>query len=185
MHRVARTLKIARAICYSVIAVALLAFVAGSFVNATVVEGVSVTFIADADEPRDVALDAAERRPDYRLDLVDSDGGRRSLGVFPNVSARGGLRFEIAEVVPRRGLQELILIEDDPVSNDVLARVQGGADFPATTNGFRFSLHEARTIDGGMRWFFDTPVGRAILWGVGVAVLILVLSLIARHLPPG
>lgn len=153
-------------------------FAIASFVNSSVITSVLVTFEGE-EEPRDVTLRRAseERLPDYRVDLV-ARGDRHALGVQPNTSAADGITFHVARPVPRRALQEIVLIEDDPLSNDVLARVQGQADELAA-NGYRFTLSVGRSLDGGLIWFFDTPIGKAILWGIGVAVLIVVLSLLA------
>jgi hypothetical protein len=165
------------------IAVCLLfaSFLIAAFLNSAVVKDVTVTFDGEA-EPRDVTLKLGsdEARPDYRVDLIARDN-RYKLGVQLNVSAREGVTFAVADQIPRRALQEIILLDEDPVRSNVIARVQGQGEILAA-NGYHFDLTVERSFDGGMIWFFETPIGLAILWGIGVAILLIVLSLFAPFL---
>lgn len=166
----------------AIVALGMLAIVVFSVVNASVVTGVTVSFVGDAsrsDEPTDMTLNplSEERLPDYRVDLV-VDGETRKLGTMPNRSAVDGLEFRVAGEYPVRQLQEIVLMEDDPVKNDVLVRVQGQQPFPIESGGYKFELEQSRSFMGGLEYFFATPIGKAVLTGITIAVILLVITFV-------
>ena len=166
-------------------------FAAMSWWHASVVTEVVVTFDGSNgdEEPRDLSLDLdGERLPDYRLDAVFSgDSGlfgqrQRRLGVHMNQLVGEGLRYAVTDDLPRRRLQELILLESDDLRDDPITRVQAFDDRPSA-DGYTFEILSERSFNGGLHYFFDTPVGEAIAWGIGVGVLIFVLALLGPMLP--
>jgi hypothetical protein len=165
------------------IAIAALAvvFLALSYKNSAVVEAVSIHLKDGVTERRDptvLGLGREHSLPDYRVKLHVS---RRllsvDLGTRLNTSATNWIEFPVKDMVPLRQLKEILIIEDDKVANDLLDRIAVSGP-EATGTSFQCRLTAGRSFDMGMRWFFETPVGRAIF----IASILLMVSLPATLL---
>jgi len=95
-----------------------------------------------------------------------------------NTSAAGGLTYNIADDVPERHLQELILVEDDKFEDDIATRVQVTGP-TMSANGYTFAVTSSYSLTVGLAWFFSTGIGKAIAIGFGVAVFVIILSMIS------
>ena len=169
-----RTLSLVLIVLVLVLAFAL---VAGAVLNSERLDTVTVRFQGPGEEVRDARLPGADPEdalPDYRLDIVHTEGRFRA-GTWPNQSAAEGLVFTVAEDIPLRQVQELVLVEDDRLKDDPLVRVQH-TDQTMSAKGYTFTTSASRSMAVGLGWFFATAVGKAILAGITLAVVILIVS---------
>ncbi len=142
------------------------------------VDSITVTFVGPGDEVRDqviLGIGKEEADPDYRLDVVYT-GGKYKCGTVLNRSAAGGITFAVAEDIGVSQIQELVLIEDDKLRNDTIARVQWSAK-TVSADGYRFEVATSRNFKVGLNWLFSTALGKAISLGItlGVALVIVMM----------
>lgn len=147
--------------------------------NSLVVTGVSIQAKPGVAEHLDhsvLGFGAEHRLPDYKVTLrVNRKFLPIDLGTKLNTSATNLIDFSVAEIVPIRNLQEVVIIEDDKVENDVLDRIQSqGESFDGSS--FHVKLTTERSFDAGLSWFFITPIGKAISTGIIIAIILVIMS---------
>ena len=112
--------------------------------------------------------------PDYKVEYFYQkkwhDGG-----TIKNQSAKDGLKFKLPkqpayELIERVKIKEADVGLDKELENIVI-------DSPKL-NGpmFSYQLHNEFNIGSGVDWFFSTIVGKAILLGLTIAIIIIVLG---------
>ncbi len=162
----------------SLVAILAVVFLVLSAVHSEGVDSVVVTFVGPGDEARDKAIlgfGKEDVQPDYRLDVIHSQGSHR-CGTVLNRSAADGITFVVADDVPLGLVQELVLIEDDKLQDDTVARVQL-AGKSASANGYRFDVATSRNFKVGLDWFFSTAVGRAISAGITIGIIVVIVAI--------
>jgi len=91
------------------------------------------------------------------------------LGARLDTSATNWIEFPVKDSVPFRHVQEIVIVEDDKLANDLLERLPvTGPEI--TGRAFVCRLTLARDFETGMKWFFDTPVGKAVFAGIVLSV---------------
>jgi hypothetical protein len=131
-----------------------------------------------AKEPTDHNLPFVKRRealPDYELSLISDDGNVRYLGVKPDESAAAGLTWQLDAPVSISEIASVRLREKDAVMSDSLAEVQIRGD-SVESKGYRFEFKTERSFAVGVRAFFSTPIGIAIVVAFGIATVVIILS---------
>jgi hypothetical protein len=158
-------------------------FVVLSYQNSTVVETVAIRLKEGAVERRDpsaLGFGKEHALPDYRVKLHVS---RRflsvDLGTRLNTSATNWIEFPVKDIVPLRLVQELLIIEDDKVENDLLERLPVSGP-NVMGRSFECRLAVTHSFETGMRWFFDTPVGKAISIAGILLMVMLPITLVRR-----
>lgn len=150
-------------------AVGILLLVVGIFVafqNALIVTQVSIKLLPGIKEHRDHSLGKLAKEnelPDYRVKLnIHRRLTNVDLGTRLNVSAAEWIDFPVSDRVYARRLQEIIIIEDDPIKNDILDRFPIA---PGETKGSKYQskVTAVRTWDAGLAWLVKEPSGLALL----------------------
>lgn len=167
-----------------ILAVVLLAalFLALSWKNSAVITGVSIRIKEGVHEHTDhklLSIGAEHHLPDYKVKIrVNRRFLNIDLGTKLNTSATNWLDYPVNDIVPARNLQEIIIVEDDKVESDMLDRIQAGE--PLEGSSFRARLTGERSFDAGMKWFFDTPFGKAVSTGIAVGIILLIAGLFKK-----
>lgn len=151
-----------------------------SWRNSTVVTQVSIRLKSGVKEHLDHSLlkiGEAHRLPDYKVKLrVTRKFLALDLGTKLDTSATNWIAFPVAEVVPARHLQEILIVEDDKIESDLLERIQP-IDGKLEGSSFDIQLTTERSFEAGLNWFFNTPPGKALSVGIVIAVVLILLSL--------
>lgn len=140
---------------------------------------VTVTALDGTTEPRDHNLPLIKKKeslPDYQVILNLTNGQHVRLGVVPDKSAVDGLTWDLSEPVCLADIAGVRLQEQDKVVSDAVTEVQITSD-SVTQDGYRFDFSSKRSTSVGVRSFFGTPIGQAIVAGFAIAVLVLILSM--------
>jgi hypothetical protein len=161
----------------ALIAALAVCFLIGAALNRTGLTAVRVQLKPGVDEPGDhhlLGVGGKDKLPDYELEVR---GGDRwvSLGGRRNTSAKDGLEFSVKEPLPLRKVEELRLVEQDHMENDVLDRLPVNGEKLAG-KAFDFEIKSAESWSVGAQWFWDSAIGKAILAGITIAVVITILA---------
>ena len=146
---------------FGILAAVALGSAAAAFFHSERLDAVTVRFTgpgAEAEDVRILGLGKDHVKPDYRLDLV-RERGTSSCATIHDTSAAGGIRFDIRGAIPLSEVRELVLVEDDTVTDDdPVARV---AFAPPTmsSQGYVFEVASSRSFGIGLSWFLGTPLG--------------------------
>ena len=163
-------------LCAGTIAVSVLACLGMAVVRSLGITQITVTALDASSEPQDHNLPFVRRKealPDYELTLMLSSGGQMPLGAKPDASAVGGLTWHVADPVSVTDVTSVRLQERDLVISDAIAEVQIHGD-SVSANGYRFDFVTERSASVGIKSFFGTPIGKAIVVGFCLAVLLMV-----------
>ncbi len=135
---------------------------------------ITVTALDKDAEPRDhdiPFLKQKEALPDYRISLLTTNQRQFDLGFKPNESAIGGLSWQLPDPMSTAEITSVRLTEKDKMVSDSIAEVQLTGN--TITNGnYKFTFTTERSFAVGVRSFFKTPIGIAILVAFGLAVLV-------------
>lgn len=139
---------------------------------------IKVTALPQTEEPRDHNLPFIKKNealPDYELVVNLVDGSRRSLGMKPDQSAQAGLDWRLNEPISLKEIVSLRLMDQDQYVSDTVAEIQfQGED--QIESGYRFEYETRRSMNVGLKSFFQTPVGMAISAGFTLSIIILILA---------
>ncbi|HEX7901488.1 MAG TPA: hypothetical protein VF950_27260 [Planctomycetota bacterium] len=166
---------------FALLAVLVLGSAIAAFFNSERLDAVTVRFTGPGAEPKDVHIPGRDKddvKPDYRLDIV-RDRGRDSCGPIWDTSAAAGIRFVVPGDFPLRDARELVLVENDTVSDDDPVTRVAFAPPRMSANGFAFDVESSRSFALGLFWFLGTPVGLVIAL-VAILVLLCLLGSLAR-----
>ena len=141
-------------------------------------KSITVTYIGEGKEHQDKfvpGINSDERPPDYGLE-VRFDNEWRLLGLFSNTFiASNPLSFMPNKQIPVRLAEEIRLFDDDPLENDILevhtlkeGKIQG--------DRYSFEVEFGYSLLAGLEYFWHTAVGKAILAGITVCVILFLLS---------
>ena len=140
---------------------------------------VTVTALDQAAEPRDRVIPLVNKKhealPDYAVVVNLNDGQTIRLGAKPNSSAVDGLTWQLSNPVSVAEVASLRLQDQDALVSDTLAEVQITGDWAVQEN-YRFDFTLQRSLSVGIQSFFHTLIGKAIVAGFFVAILLMVLS---------
>ena len=176
---------VAEQVCGGLIAASILGCVIIAAQRSSGLIEITVTALDKAAEPRDHNLPFVKKKeslPDYELNLVLARGGTIRLGSKPDTSAENGLTWHVSDPVSTADIASVRLMERDMVLSDSLAEVHLTTE-PATVNGYRFEFVTQHSFSLGFKSFFGTPIGLAIVGGIGLAVMLLVLRVARLALP--
>jgi len=168
-------------LCAGVIAISVSTCVIIAMMRSTGLSQITVTALDESAEPRDHQLPLIKQKealPDYELTVILTSGRMIHLGAKPNQSAAKGLTWRLSNPPSIKDVASIRLDEQDKVISDALAEVQY-AKGAATANGYRFDFMTQRSTSVGMTSFFATPIGKAIVLGFILAVVVAILSIIA------
>jgi hypothetical protein len=137
-----------------------------AYQNSLVVTSVSIKLLPGTKEHRDPSfgkLGKEHELPDYRVKLnVHRRLLHFDLGTRLNVSAVEWLEFPVSERVYVRRLQEVIIIEVEPLTDHILDRIPI-ASSQARGTKYECKAASARTWDAGLAWFMKEPSGLFLL----------------------
>jgi hypothetical protein len=154
-----------------------------SFRNSTVVTSVAIRLKDGVREHQDrtvLGVGKEHQLPDYRVKLhVTRRFLNVDLGTHLNTSATNWIEFSVKEVIPLRHVQEVLIIEDDKVVSDALERLHIAGEM-TEGKSFHCRLTTERSFEAGMNWFFNTPVGKAVSFGIALLVVLLAIALLRR-----
>jgi hypothetical protein len=166
-------------ISFGVILAALsLFYLVGAALNRTALTAVVVQLRPGVEEPGDhhlLGVGAKDKLPDYELSFRTRQDGWQTLGEHRNTSAKDGLEFRLSEPYPLRKVEELRLVEDDHLENDVLEQLAVTGN-NLVGKAFDLKIQTTESWAAGAQWFWDSPIGKAILAGISIAVVILILA---------
>ncbi|MDQ8201056.1 hypothetical protein QEH56_23015 [Pelagicoccus enzymogenes] len=151
--------------------------VAGILLNSKQLDSVTVTLRPGATEHKDrtiLIVGKNDEAADYQL-KVRSQNAWIDLGTYANRPIGDGLTFLPSDSYPTRTIQEVLLLDHDKLESDTLE--QGPLeDGKYQGSNYEFSIQSSFSLQAGFHWFFATPVGIAILGGIGIAIFLTVLS---------
>jgi hypothetical protein len=136
---------------------------------------ITVTALDQADEPRDLNIPFLAKNqslPDYEVSLILVGGGKVRLGAKPDTSAVNSLTWQLSDPVSIADVASVRLDEQDKVVSDAVVEVQALSG-STTEKGFRFDFATERSMSVGIKSFFGTPIGQAIVAGFFIAVLMM------------
>lgn len=163
-------------ICCAVVFIAVLSCFAMAFVRSKGLTHITVTALDKKKEPRDAGLPLWKRHdtlPDYELLVCLHSGSKINLGAKPNRSAIEGLTWSLSDPISVSEIASLRLQDQDKVISDPIAEVHYASDSVEEAN-YRFDFETERSISVGVKSFFTTPVGSAIVAAFFVATLVMV-----------
>ncbi len=171
--------RIAGWICGGVIACSVVACLVMAAMRSNGLVTVTVTALDQAAEPRDRVIPLVNKKhealPDYEVVVNLNDGQTIRLGAKPNSSAVDGLTWQLSNPVSVAEVASLRLQDQDALVSDTLAEVQITGDWAVQEN-YRFDFTLQRSLSVGIQSFFHTLIGKAIVAGFFVAILLMVLS---------
>ena len=149
-----------------------ISFFALSYQNSLIVTAVSIKLKQGEKEPMDpvvLGVGKSHELPDYKIKLRTNDRFLNiDLGTKLDTSAVNWLEFPVNEMLPRHQIQEIMILEDDTISNDLLDRIQVSGEAGQGTH-YEWKLTTSRSVEMGVRWFLDTRIGLALLVGMVVS----------------
>ncbi|MBM82622.1 MAG: hypothetical protein CMJ78_18825 [Planctomycetaceae bacterium] len=143
---------------------------------------ITVTALDESVEPRDHKIPFIKQKealPDYQI-LVSHRRQFFSTHLEAKIdqSALEGLTWDLPAPISVKDITSLQLRHKDKVVSDALAEVSVIGD-TIEERGYRFDFSYEQSVAVGFDSFFDTPVGKAILTGIGSSIVLLV-SLFVR-----
>lgn len=110
---------------------------------------------------------------DYWLRASTTEG-IEDLGAYANTEIGAGLTFTPQRNMPLKDIVSFQLLDKDKFESDVLAQFPYESDRHVGVN-YTLEIESGLSIESGFSWFFQTPVGIAILTGliIGIAVVII------------
>ena len=155
-----------------------LASILVSFYHARAVQSVSIQLLDGVEERRDHRIPLLHKEeealPDYQLDLM-VDEAWHTVGTVINQSAVEPIVYPVKETVNVSYLQRLRIIEADGLESDLLEEIAVEEE-SGQGHQYAYSLETGYSFGAGVAWFFKTPVGRAILTGIIIVVVLTLLS---------
>jgi hypothetical protein len=160
--------------CLTVILISVISCIVIAVNRSTGLTKITVTALDKDAEPRDhdiPFLKQKEALPDYQISLLTTNQGQFDLGFKPNESAIGGLSWQLPDPMSTAEITSVRLTETDKIVSDSIAEVQLTGN-TITKGNYKFAFTTERSFAVGVRSFFKTPIGQAILVAFGIAVLV-------------
>ncbi|MEK7485886.1 MAG: hypothetical protein AABZ60_16310 [Planctomycetota bacterium] len=151
-----------------VILLVIVFFIVG-FMNSKILSEIRIKIKPEVKEKSDMTLNQEEKLLDYKLKVI-SQGKGYLLGTKINTSAQEWLIFPVKELIPWNKAQEIHIIEEDPIKNDLLDKIQITGENSSGTS-YDCQIFTTRSFDGGLIWFFNTPIGKAIFLGIMIGII--------------
>jgi hypothetical protein len=118
-------------------------------------------------------LNTEEKAPDYGIEVRVGQAWE-TIGVRQNqFLGEESLRFEVQSSIPIRAIQEIRVIDDDPIEDDVLERL----DFHSgkiVGQGFVITSSTRFDLASGLELFWTSTVGKAVLLGLAVGIALVI-----------
>ncbi|GEM_PF-5569552 len=159
-----------------ILGVLFLIFVVTVLVEGRHVKSIEVRYTGEGKEHQDKYLpgiNSEEKPPDYGLEIRVKQEWRL-VGVKPNrFLGEGSAMYVPPSVIPMLFAEELRWFDQDKLEHDILeilplekGLLQGTA--------YSFDVKTGFSLAAGMEVFWDTPVGKAILMGITICIILLV-----------
>lgn len=152
--------------------------IVGILLNSKELSSVTVSLLPGGVEHKDktlLGMGKNDQAADYQLQLRSKKDGWIDLGTFANTPIGDGLTYTPSDSIPMRTIQEVRLLDHDKLESDVLD--QGPLDRGEYQGvNYKIQVLSSFSLEAGFHWFFATPVGLAILAGIGIAVFLVVFS---------
>ncbi|MDF3129972.1 hypothetical protein P0Y35_12260 [Kiritimatiellaeota bacterium B1221] len=115
------------------------------------------------------------KAPDYLLEIRVKNEWK-SLGSKSNTfSAPAAITFSPQKRFPVRSIEEVRLMDQDSVENDFLLSM-GYQKGTYRVGDYAFTLETGPSLMAGITYFWQTAIGKALLAGITLCVVILILS---------
>jgi hypothetical protein len=146
--------------------------------GARALDSIDVSFTGTGKEHADKyvpGVNKNEKAPDYALSVITQEG-IEVIGVKANQFIGSGVStFLSLKNIPIHHITEIQFEDDDPLENDLLERVafkQGEIQ----GKEYRFTVKTQWSLIAGLTFFWSTALGKAILLGITVGVVVIVIS---------
>jgi hypothetical protein len=161
--------------CIGVILLSVLSCFLMAAIGSVGLTKVTVTALDKNAEPRDHDFPFIKQNdalPDYTVTVISANN-RTNLGTKPNESAAEGLTWLLPEPISITDIVSVRLDEQDKIISDVIAEVQL-TDDTVTSGNYRFDFVTERSFSVGLKSFFKTPLGLAIVVAFALAVFLII-----------
>jgi hypothetical protein len=171
-------MKLKNKICLTILAIFSILCFSIILYGSTSLKSIDVTFSGSKNEHTDKyipGINKNEKAPDYALSVITMES-TELIGIKKNKYIGSGvMTFLSLKEIPVKLIKEIKLEDDDPVKNDVLERVVFSQN---TINGmnYKFFVKTKWSFNAGIVYFWATPLGNAILFGIILGVLVVVIS---------
>ena len=139
---------------------------------------IEVRFSGNQKEHRDKyipMMNPEEMAPDYMLQVKLNESWK-TVGSYSNQSiGTSVMKFTINEAIPTRLIGGIRLLDDDLMEDDVLEVVEFSEGTIKGKN-YSFNVIFGYTLFAGLTFFWMTYVGKAILVGISIVVVMIFLS---------
>ena len=170
-------MKIIRNAFLGVTALVLIVHLVAAGLNCQAVASVTIQLLPDQPEHKDksfLGIGKKEILPDYEVVIRGNGAKQWNLGFKKDASAKEPLTFPVADPIPLRYVQTIVVQDKDKFETDVLDTTPLNSRRFQTAR-FRYAIETKPTFGAFIRYFFDTPLGTAISTGtvIGIAVIII------------
>ncbi len=154
-------------------------FYAGAvFYGSESLASVTFQFVGKGREHQDkyiLGINSAEKAPDYILEVRVEDKWEVIGSKNNTFSGPKAITFSPQKRYPVRLIEEIRLMDMDTVENDFLltAMFEKGT---FQVGDYEFDITTRPSLMGGMSYFWHTSIGKALLAGITLCVIILILS---------
>jgi hypothetical protein len=154
-------------------------FVGSVFYGGKSLKSIQLSFIGEGKEHQDKyipGVNSAEKAPDYGIE-VRFDDDWKLVGLMNNTFISSNtVTFTPNKQIPVRLIEEIRLFDDDPVENDIL-EVLTVKEGQVRGDNYSFEFEYGYSLMTGIEYFWHTAIGKALLVGITICILILFLSL--------
>ena len=155
-----------------IVGIVLLAHLVHAALHCHALTNVTIQLRPEVPEHKDKSLlgiGAAEVLPDYEVVILGRDRHRWNLGFKKDTSAADGLTFPVAEPIPLRHVQAIVVQDKDRYETDVLDTTPILAPH-FQTERFAYTIDTAATFDAFMNCFFGAGLGLVISIGIALGI---------------
>lgn len=167
-------------ICAGLIVLAVASSMYIASTRSTGIKSITVTFVGK-EEIRDHKIPLFKKKeslPDYTLSVKHAKRGRILLGTKVDQSAREGLSWELPKTYSTEDITLISLTDKDELLSDSVAEVSFTGK-QVVENEYQFEYELETSFKIGLESFWETAVGKAIMWAVSVTALIILLCIFA------
>ena len=148
--------------------------------NSQALTSVTIQLLPDLEEHQDktfLTIGRKEVLPDYEVVIHGDESSRWNLGFKKDVSAKEPLTFPVADPIPLRYVQTIVVQDKDNFETDVLDTAPlDGMEF--ATSRFQYTIETKPTFGSFLWYFFDTPLGIAISTGIMIGIVAFIILLL-------
>jgi hypothetical protein len=165
---------------YSLFALSgLLAIFTGSVIyGGKSLKSIQLRFTGEGKEHQDKyvpGLNSEEKAPDYGIEVRFDDEWKLIALMNNTFISSNTVTFTPNRQIPVRLVEEIRLFDNDPVENDILEVLMVN-EGQLRGDNYSFEVEYGYSIMTGIEYFWHTAIGKALLVGVTICVLILFLG---------